>query len=128
MSEVQETAAAEVAEVAVNGDVEQKENGHTEETPAPAAENGHTEEAAAENGHTEEAAPENGHTEEPVAEEAPAEAVKETEDEEPPKKVKKLAKEKSSGNRRSSSRLTNIASGTKLSAEISSDNLPKGAC
>jgi len=115
MSEVQETAPAEVA---VNGDVEQKENGHTEETPAPAAENGHTEEAAAEN----------GHTEEPVAEEAPAEAVKETEDEEPPKKVKKLAKEKSSGNRRSSSRLTNIASGTKLSAEISSDNLPKGAC
>merc|ERR1711962_713617 len=122
MAEVTETpAAAEVPETPVEA---AKEETPAEETPAvngeaeaeAAPENGDANGHANGNGHAEEA---NGHAEEKAPE---AEA------EPPVKKVKKAPKVPSNANRRSSSRLTNASTGTKLSAEISSDNLPKGAC
>jgi len=131
MAEVTETpAAAEVPETPV--EAAKEETPAAEETPAvngeaePAPENGHENGT---NGHAEET---NGHSEEngkeeeaaPVAEEKAPEA----EAEPPVKKAKKATKVPSNANRRSSSRLTNATTGTKLSAEISSDNLPKGAC
>jgi len=134
MAEVTETpAAAEVPETPVEA---AKEEAPAEETPAvngeaeaePAAENGDANGHANGNGHAEEA---NGHAEENgKEEEAPAAEEKAPEaDAEPPvKKVKKAPKVPSNANRRSSSRLTNATTGTKLSAEITSDNLPKGAC
>merc|ERR1711962_1611564 len=120
MAEVTETpAAAEVPETPVEA---AKEETPAEETPAV---NGEAEaEAAPENGDANGHAEENGKEEEaPVEEKAP-----EAEAEPPVKKVKKAPKVPSNANRRSSSRLTNASTGTKLSAEISSDNLPKGAC
>lgn len=102
MAEVTESPAAAAVEETPVTDIK----GAAEEAPAV---NGDAEE----NGHAE-----NGHTEEEEKAEPPV------------KKVKKAAKEKSisSSNRRSSSRLTNANVGTKLSSEISSDNLPKGSC
>merc|ERR1711962_351491 len=133
MAEVTETpAAAEVPETPVEA---AKEETPAEETPAvngeaeaeAAPENGDANGHANGNGHAEEA---NGHSEENGKEEdAPAEEkAPEAEAEPPVKKVKKAPKVPSNANRRSSSRLTNASTGTKLSAEISSDNLPKGAC
>jgi len=92
------------------------------ETAPDTTENGVTEEPhqngdTKENGTTEEAK-ENGHVEE--------NGVDAVESEEPAaKKVKKTpkAKDLKAGNRRSSSRLVNLDSGNKLSAEITSDNL-----
>jgi len=130
MAEVTETpAAAEVQETPV--EAAKEETPAAEETPAvngeaeAAPENGHENGT---NGHAEEA---NGHSEENGKEEAAAEAEEKTpeaEAEPPVKKAKKSPKVPSNANRRSSSRLTNATTGTKLSAEISSDNLPKGAC
>ena len=67
--------------------------------------------------------------EEPVAAEGEATPAKETKEKGPPtKKAKRTPKvQREDRNRRSSSRLQNLASGQTLPGEISSDNLPKGA-
>jgi len=128
MAEVTETpAAAEVQETPV--EAAKEETPAAEETPAvngdaeAAPENGTNGHAEETNGHSEE---QNGKGEAEAAE--PEEKAPEAEAEPPVKKVKKSPKVTSNTNRRSSSRLTNATTGTKLSAEISSDNLPKGAC
>jgi len=129
MAEVTETpVAAEVPETPV--EAAKEETPVAEETPAV---NGDAAEAAPENGTNGHAEETNGHSEEQNGKEEaaapePEEKEPEAEVEPPVKKVKKSPKVTSNTNRRSSSRLTNANTGTKLSAEISSDNLPKGAC
>jgi len=109
VEELKETAPETVVEEPKEAAPETTENGVADEPH----ENGD----AKENGTTEEAK-ENGHVEE--------NGVDAVESEEPAtKKVRKApkAKDLKGGNRRSSSRLVNLDSGNKLSAEITSDNL-----
>jgi len=106
---ISEEAEKMTSDPVENGVAEEQVNGVT-------TENGHTEEVKV-NGHGE-----NGHTENGDTEIEPDEA----ESEEPAvKKIRKTpkAKDLKSANRRSSSRLVNLDSGNKLSAEITSDNL-----
>ena len=123
MTEINEVPAAAAADAQATETVEA-----AKEEVAPPATNGNVEaeEKVAEKKVVE--------SEEAVAEEkvvAEEMAVAEEASSEPAvKKAKKTPKKKvaSSENRRSSSRLSNASTGTKLSEEITSDNLPKGAC
>ena len=108
-----------------NGDInghseekEQKENGHTDENKVDEnGTNGHTDENKVEENGT------NGHTDETNVDDS--EVVVEAAEEPVVKKAKKnpKAKDLKAENRRSSSRLVNLDAGSKLSSEISSDNL-----
>jgi len=131
MADVEQTVAAPETTVE---ETPKAEEAKSEETAAP-AENGKIEENGHTNGHAEPAATE---TEEAPKDEAPAEETTEDKpDEEEPandaepatKKAKKSVekpKKKITEGRRSSSRLQNVITGTLLSKEITSDNLPKG--
>jgi len=105
MTEVTETPAAAAPEVVDAAAVKEVANGDA--APEEVAE-----EVAAVNGEAEEEAPKADEKEEAAAEP-------------PVKKAKKSLKASTPG-RRSSSRLVNVGTGTVLSKEISSDNLPKG--